>query len=96
MEAKLKSRASAGLLALLSVSWTSLSAQVAPAPAAKDEKAVVLDKFEVKGLRGSLATAADIKQSKLEVVDSIVASDIDKLPDINASYALSYFYRHGL
>jgi TonB-dependent receptor len=90
MDAKLKSRASAGLLALLSVGWTSMSAQVAaPAAENKDEKAVVLDKFEVKGLRGSLASAADIKQSKLEVVDSIVASDIDKLPDINASYALS-------
>jgi iron complex outermembrane receptor protein len=91
MEAKLKSRASAGLLALLSVGWTSLSGQVVPTPAAdpKDEKAVTLETFEVKGLRGSLASAADIKQSKLEVVDSIVATDIDKLPDINASYALS-------
>lgn len=92
MEAKLKSVTSAGLLALLSAAWTPLSAQVAPAPAeapAKEETAVKLDTFVVSGLRGSLSTAADIKQSKLEVVDSIVASDIDKLPDINVSYALS-------
>jgi iron complex outermembrane receptor protein len=91
MESKLKTLASAGLLALLSISSVSLFGQVAaaPAPASQDDKAVVLDKFVVSGLRGSLTSAADIKQSKLEVVDSVVASDIDKLPDINVSYALS-------
>lgn len=92
MQEKLKSSVGAGLLALLSSGWLPLAAQVAPAapPEPKvEEKAVKLDTFVVTGLRGSLASAADIKQSKLELVDSIVASDIDKLPDINASYALS-------
>ncbi|MDI1250649.1 MAG: TonB-dependent receptor [Lacunisphaera sp.] len=92
MEAKLKSVTSAGLLALLSVAWTPLAAQTAPVATAAsnaDEQPVKLETFVVSGLRASLASAADIKKSKLELVDSIVASDIDKLPDINASYALS-------
>ena len=92
MEAKLKSVTSAGLLALLSAGWTPLSAQVAKAPAAaaaNEEAVVKLDTYVVSGLRGSLSSAADIKQSNLQVVDSVVASDIDKLPDINVSYALS-------
>ena len=92
MKAKLKSLTSAGLLALLSVGLVSLSAQVTPSAtdeSNKDEKAVKLETLVVSGLRGSLASAADIKKSNLQLVDSIVASDIDKLPDINASYALS-------
>lgn len=92
MEAKLKSFTSAGLLALFSVGWTPLVAQVATSAAddgKKEDKAIELQTLVVTGLRGSLASAADIKKAKLELVDSIVASDIDKLPDINASYALS-------
>ncbi len=72
------------------------SAQVAPsapkedpATTAKDEKVVQLAEYKVTGLRASLASAAEIKQSNIQLVDSIVASDIDKLPDINVSYALS-------
>lgn len=72
------------------------SAQVTPAeskkefpPAGQDESVVRLQEYRVTGLRESLASAAEIKQSNMQVVDSIVASDIDKLPDINVSYALS-------
>jgi hypothetical protein len=92
MKVNLKSVTSAGLLALLSAAWMPLSAQVAsPATEApkKDEKPVVIETLVVSGLRASLGSAADIKKSNLQLVDSIVASDIDKLPDINASYALS-------
>lgn len=92
MDAKLKSLTSASVLALLSAGWITLSGQMAPAPAnesVKEEKVVTLDTYVVTGLRGSLASAADIKQNNLQLVDSIVASDIDKLPDINVSYALS-------
>jgi len=91
MEAKLKSVTSVSLLALLSVSWIPLSGQVAadPVPEARKEAAVALDTLVVTGLRSSLASAADIKKEKIQFVDSIVATDIDKLPDINASYALS-------
>jgi iron complex outermembrane recepter protein len=43
----------------------------------------------VNSTRASLASAQEIKQSSQQVVDSIVASDINKLPDIDVSYALS-------
>jgi iron complex outermembrane receptor protein len=93
MHAKLKLPASAGILALLSAACLPLSGQTAPTPptdaTSPDEKIVDLEAFVVKGFRSSLSSAAEIKQSSSQVVDSIVASDIDKLPDINASYALS-------
>lgn len=81
---------------LLLASLLPASAQLAPAepkeqsaPAAKDDKVVQLQEYKVTGLRAALASAAEIKQSNLQLVDSIVATDIDKLPDINVSYALS-------
>lgn len=55
----------------------------------KEDEPIKLETFVVSSLRGSLASAAEIKQSHQSIVDSIVASDIDKLPDINVSYALS-------
>ncbi len=54
-----------------------------------DTEPVRLDQFVVSGLRASLASAQEIKQSNQQVVDSIVATDINKLPDIDVSYALS-------
>ena len=102
MHTKLKSFASAGCLALLAVSLNPVFGQVAPAPSApagtdqapttpagKTDDIVKLNAFVVTGLRASLASAEEIKQSNQGIVDSIVASDIDKLPDINVSYALA-------
>ena len=94
MHAKMKLPARAALLALLStVACLPLSAQTTPTPPKEenpaDDKVVDLEAFVVKGFRSSLSSAAEIKQSSATIVDSIVASDIDKLPDINASYALS-------
>lgn len=92
MHTRLNAMTCAALLALFCGSLSPLHGQAAPTSSPgdeKDEKTVHLDAFVVTGLRGSLASAADIKQSKLQLVDSIVASDIDKLPDINVSYALS-------
>jgi len=43
----------------------------------------------VVGKRASLATAQEIKRDKMEIVDSVVADDINKLPDINVTDALS-------
>jgi TonB-dependent receptor len=78
------------LLLALSIGWSPLIGQTTPATTGDNkENVVTLDSLEVTGLRGSLGAAAEIKLSNLQVVDSIVASDIDKLPDINASYALS-------
>lgn len=42
----------------------------------------------VTGIRASLQTAADIKRSAQQVVDSIVADDIGKLPDPTTAAAL--------
>ena len=81
------------LLALLSLGSAPLLAQTAPAsntnPATNKDEVVKLEAFQVTGLRGSLASADEIKQSNLQIVDSIVASDINKLPDVDVSYALA-------
>jgi len=62
----------------------------AGATAAKTASEVVkMDAFHVTGFRASLASAQEIKQANIQVVDSIVASDIDKLPDVTVAYALS-------
>jgi iron complex outermembrane receptor protein len=53
------------------------------------DQTVTLGAYVVSGLRGSLASAEEIKENSQGIVDSIVASDIDKLPDINVSYALA-------
>jgi TonB-dependent receptor len=43
----------------------------------------------VIGKRASLASAQEIKREKMEIVDSVVADDINKLPDFNVTDALS-------
>lgn len=57
---------------------------------APDENAEtgVLREVVVVGVRASLASAQDIKRDKLEIVDSIVADDITKLPDFSVTDAL--------
>ncbi len=62
----------------------SLAAQAqTTAPAASPVEAIV-----VKGQRASLEKAQDIKRNAEQVVDSIVADDIGKLPDANVAEAL--------
>lgn len=51
--------------------------------------AITLDNILVVGKRASLASAQEIKRDKMEIVDSVVADDINKLPDINVTDALS-------
>lgn len=48
----------------------------------------VLGDIVVVGTRASLKSAQRIKRSKLEIVDSVVADDINKLPDFNVTDAL--------
>jgi TonB-dependent receptor len=71
-----------------------LFAQTAPAPAAaekkeekKDDKQK-LDTVTVSGKRAALASAQLIKQNADEIVDSIVADDIGKLPDRSVTEVL--------
>ena len=51
--------------------------------------ATELDAVVVTGVRGSLASAQAIKQEADQIVDSIVAEDIGKLPDVNAADSLA-------
>jgi len=83
---------SAILAVLVVASASSARAQTVttPAPASSQtEEAVKMSEFVVNSTRASLASAQEIKQSNQQVVDSIVASDINKLPDIDVAYALS-------
>jgi len=78
-------------------STTAASNPMAPAtppttpasPAAAPANAVVhLPSFTVVGEQASLASAQEIKMGSQGLVDSIVADDINKLPDVNVAYAL--------
>ncbi|AUW57707.1 TonB-dependent receptor [Sphingobium sp. SCG-1] len=57
---------------------------VAPVQAPENDSADII----VTGFRASLSKAADIKRESLNVVDSIVADDIGKLPDRTVAAAL--------
>lgn len=50
---------------------------------------VTLGQVAVSGKRASLTSAQKIKRDKLEIVDAVVAEEINKLPDINVTDALS-------
>src|SRR4051812_3625466 len=66
------------------------------APAAEGDAAVVV----VSGIRGSAKSALAVKRNTMEVVDSIRAEDIGKLPDPNVAETLTRVpgvqgYRYG-
>ena len=64
--------------------------QPAPAPATSDDATVARAEQDivVTGVRASLQSAANVKRNAGTIVDSIVAEDIGKLPDNNATEAL--------
>lgn len=68
-------------IAVLSMSATSLWAQDAP----EQDEAATEDTIVVSGLRASLESAQSTKQRSDKIVDSIVAEDIGKLPDVAVS-----------
>ena len=79
-------------VAVLATGWSSLAfAQedngTAPAPAPVETPADT-DDIIVTGLRASLETAQAIKRNSGQIVDSIVAEDIGKLPDVTVAEAL--------
>lgn len=59
----------------------------ATAPCSVDP-AVNLDTVEVRGVRGSIASAISLKQNATQIIDSIVAEDVGKLPDNSVAAAL--------
>ncbi|HWU48689.1 MAG TPA: TonB-dependent receptor [Asticcacaulis sp.] len=82
-------RAGLGLAASVLALGFALHAQAQDASSANDTKAsddstVVI----VKGVKASLTKALAIKRKSMQVVDSIVAEDIGKLPDNNVVEAL--------
>lgn len=86
-----KNRKTVLALAISSALWGTVSyaqAQApAPAPApATDE--TTIDEVIVKGVRASQAKAIDIKRNNSNIVDSIVAEDIGKLPDTTITDSL--------
>uniref|UniRef100_UPI0035C99C4E TonB-dependent receptor n=1 Tax=uncultured Sphingomonas sp. TaxID=158754 RepID=UPI0035C99C4E len=66
---------------------TAPTTAAAPASAAQADAAVSED-IVVTGVRASLQSAQNIKRNSDQVVDSIVAEDIGKLPDRNIAEAL--------
>jgi iron complex outermembrane receptor protein len=80
-------------VALSTVGWNS----AATAQNAGEEK---LEEVIVSGIRESLRGSAEIKRNSLEVVDSITAEDIGKLPDANVAETMTRIpgvqgYRYG-
>ena len=64
---------------------TSLAAHNASAQDAAAEDEVI----EVRGIRGALANAAELKRESSTFMDSITASDANALPDLSVAEALS-------
>lgn len=80
-----------GFLALASLSTSVALAQATPAATPpEDEDTVILEEFNVYGVRASLIGAQEIKQNSVQFVDSIVAEDIGKLPDNSVAEALQH------
>ena len=67
-----------------------LPAQSSASSTASDTSSEIieLETYEVGGSRYALQTAQENKQNKLTIVDSIMASDINALPDFNVTDAL--------
>lgn len=80
--------ASKTLISLAVSSLCSLPVAAQEAAAAGDSAASKLEVIVVTGMRASLSRAQDIKRNADQIVDSIVADDIGKLPDANVAEAL--------
>lgn len=81
-----------GLIGLLTAGIPLGYAQAAPwdeAAASEPPASARMPTMVVQGKYASLASALEIKQEKIEIVDSVVAEDINKLPDFNVTDALS-------
>jgi outer membrane receptor for ferrienterochelin and colicin len=73
-------------MAILGISEQAIAQETSEEQKNKDEDIEVI---EVKGIRGALATAADLKREAATVVDSITAADANVLPDLSVAEALS-------
>ncbi|MBC9031979.1 TonB-dependent receptor plug domain-containing protein [Sphingomonas sp. JC676] len=83
-------RALTGVATLAIVSGMSATAfaQDAQTPPAAADQATPEQEIVVTGIRASISSAQNIKRNSDQIVDSIVAEDIGKLPDVNVAEAL--------
>ena len=99
MKMKLKLLASGGWVALFAACLSPAFAQTNPTAATPASATTPADQtgtvevvkmptVYVTGLRASMETAQEIKLNSTQIVDSIVATDINKLPDTNVADAL--------
>lgn len=75
------------LLVLGAVTWPDASLAQSPQPA-ESAQPVPLEEIVVSGQRSSIQSAQMIKQNAEQIVDSIVADDIGKLPDRSVTETL--------
>jgi iron complex outermembrane receptor protein len=81
--------ATASMTALLAAGWTAASAQTAPTPGSATANDTAVEEVVVTGIRQSLQSSVAMKKNTMEVVDSIRAEDIGKLPDPNVAETLT-------
>jgi len=63
---------------------------VTPSASSDDEDTVILEEFQVQGsFAGSLAMAAEMKQSSPSITEVIAAEDFGKLPDVSIADSLT-------
>jgi TonB-dependent receptor len=86
----LTAAAATALMTIPTLASAQTSSSTAPAdnPAAQPSDAPAVGEIVVTGFRQSLQNAQNIKRNASQIVDSIVAEDIGKLPDNNVSEAL--------
>ncbi|MGR4863468.1 TonB-dependent receptor [Caulobacter sp. LARHSG274] len=92
--------ATASMVAMLAGAAGAAHAQTAPAPAAAPINDTAVAEVVVTGIRQSLQSSVAMKKNTMEVVDSIRAEDIGKLPDPNVAETLTRVpgvqgYRYG-
>ena len=80
--------AAAGVLASVLFTGSVQAADVAPATAPADADANAVDEVVVQGFRKSLGAARVAKKDSTIVVDTIVAEDMAKFPDLNLAESL--------
>ena len=83
-----------------SAATTTLGASAQAGATTADSSSSAANAVVITGIRQSLRTNAQIKKNTLEVVDSITAEDIGKLPDSNVAETLTRIpgvqgYRYG-
>ncbi len=85
-------RMTGSAVAMLAVAWAAPGAAfaqvVGPNVGERGSEEVAVDEIVVTGTRVSLAKAIDVKRQSQQFVDTVVAEDIGKLPDVNIAESL--------